>query len=115
MLSVVLLVDHVAWCWGVKNVHFLSQCRTVLVLPLVGIDVNSLQSLLVPREKCTVGLALTRQEWRAVLSGLKDVKKLKELCVYMRAPEVRTIATQAQKVIKRQRCISILGQPYLWY
>ena len=70
-------------------------CLSVLVLLLTGIDVNPLKSLLVPREKCSISLALTRQQWCAVLSGLNDVKKLKELHVYMRDPRVRTIVTQA--------------------
>ena len=73
---------------------------SVLVLTDVVIDVNFLKSLLVPREKCSVSLALSCQQWCAVLSGLKDVKKLKELCVYMRDVKVRTIATQGQKVMK---------------
>ena len=42
-----------------------------------------LKSLLVHREKCTVEMSLTRQQWCAVLSGLRDAKKLKELVVYM--------------------------------
>ena len=40
-----------------------------------------LKSLLVHREKCTVKMPLTRQQLCAVLSGLKDAKKLKELIV----------------------------------
>ena len=42
-----------------------------------------LKNLLVHREKCTVKMRLTRQQWCAVLSGLRDAKKLKELVVYM--------------------------------
>ena len=66
------------------------------------IDVNCLKNMLVPREKCSVSLALTRQQWCAVLSGLKYAKTLKELCVYMSKFKVRTIATQTVKVIKWQ-------------
>ena len=42
-----------------------------------------LKSPLVHREKCTVKMPLTHQQWCAVLSGLKDAKKLKELVVFM--------------------------------
>ena len=41
------------------------------------------KSLLVHREKCTVKMSLTRQQWCAVLSGLRDATKLKELVVFM--------------------------------
>ena len=34
-------------------------------------------------------MSLTRQQWCAVLSGLRDAKKLKELSVHMRRPKVR--------------------------
>ena len=56
---------------------------------MLGIPAKSLKSLLVHREKCTVKMPLTRQQWCAVLSGLRDAKKLKELSIYMRCPEVR--------------------------
>ena len=78
-------------------IYCFTQCSC---FPFTEIDVNSLKSLLVPCEKCTLSLALSCQQWCAVLSGLKDVKKLKELCVYTRHFEVRTIATQTQKVMK---------------
>ena len=61
----------------------------VLTIPAAGIPVESLKSLLVHREKCRVEMSLTRQEWCVVLSGLKDAKKLKELCVYMKHVQVR--------------------------
>ena len=47
------------------------------------VPVQLWKSLLVHRKKCTVKTALTRQQWCAVLSGLRDAKKLKELVVYM--------------------------------
>ena len=40
-------------------------------------------------EKCAIWLPLTRSEWYTVLSGLKDAKKFKELCVYMKRVRVR--------------------------
>ena len=46
------------------------------------VPVQLLKSLLVHREKCTVKMELTCQEWCAVLSGLRDAKKLKELVVH---------------------------------
>ena len=61
----------------------------VLTIPAAGIPVESLKSLLVHREKCRVEMRLTHHQWCIVLSGLKDAKKLKELCVYMREVEVR--------------------------
>ena len=44
---------------------------------------NSLKSLLVPHEKCSVGMMLTPRQWCTVLSGLKYAKTLKELNVDM--------------------------------
>ena len=44
---------------------------------------NSLKSLLVPREKCSVRMRLTPRQWCAVLSGLKDAKTLKKLDIDM--------------------------------
>ena len=58
--------------------------------------VQSLKNLLVHREKCTVNLPLTRQQWCAVLSGLKDAKKLKELTIEMRYVEEEVRATNSK-------------------
>ena len=47
------------------------------------VPVQHWKCLLVHREKCTVKMALTHQQWCAVLSGLRDAKKLKELVMHM--------------------------------
>ena len=61
----------------------------VLTIPAAWIPAESLKSMLVHREKCGLEMPLTRQQWCVVLSGLKEAKKLKELCVYMRNVKVR--------------------------
>ena len=53
------------------------------------IPAECLKRLLVCQEKCLVETPLTRQQWCVVLSGLKDAKKLKELCVDMRRVKAR--------------------------
>ena len=60
---------------------YLSYHIIIIDWPIVPVQLW--KSLLVHREKCTVKMALTRQQWCAVLSGLRDAKKLKELVVYM--------------------------------
>ena len=74
--------------------NYIMQCATYICLRLLYfnhiiidwpiVPVQLLKSLLVHREKCTVKMSLTRQQWCAVFSGLRDAKKLKELVVYMR-------------------------------
>ena len=58
------------------HVIIIIDCPIIVPLQL-------LKSLLVHREKCTVEMALTHQQWCAVLSGLRGAKKLKELVVFM--------------------------------
>ena len=48
------------------------------------VPVQLWKTLLVHREKCTVKMSLSHQQWCAVLSGLRDAKKLKELVVHMK-------------------------------
>ena len=55
----------------------------IIIIHCSIVPLQLLKRLLVHREKCTVKMAMTRQQWCAVLSGLKDAKKLKELVVHM--------------------------------
>ena len=54
-----------------------------IIIDWLIVPVQLWKSPLVHREKCTVKMSLTRQQWCAVLSGLRDAKKLKELVVHM--------------------------------
>ena len=66
------------------------------------VPVQLLKSLLVHREKCTVKMPLIRQQWCAVLSGLRDAKKLKELVMYMldKVCLVTMRATDSKHIVK---------------
>ena len=61
---------------------YFSYRNIIIGWPIVPVQLW--KSLLVHREKCSVKMPLTRQQWCAVLSGLRDAKKLKELveCMY---------------------------------
>ena len=65
--------------WNLSEAIF--SYHVIIDWPIVPVQL--LKSLLVHREKCTVKMPLTRQQLCAVLSGLRDAKKLKELVVYM--------------------------------
>ena len=59
-------------------------------IPGAEFPLESLKNVFVHLEKCTIHAPLTCQQWCTVLSGLKDAKRLKELCVHMRYARVRT-------------------------
>ena len=83
----------------------------VLTIPAVGIPVESLKRLLVHRKKCLVEMRLTHQQWCVVLSGLKDAKKLKELCVDMREAEVRATDMNSESDEMTAMCFHIRTTP----
>ena len=58
-------------------------------IPGAEFPLESLKNVFVHLEKCTLRVPLTCPQWCTVLSGLKDAKKLKELCVYMEDVWVR--------------------------
>ena len=81
----------------------------VLTIPAPWIPVESLKSLLVHRKKCRVDMRLTRKQWCVVLSGLKDAKKLKELCVCM--GEVRATDMNSESDEMTMMCFHIRTIP----
>ena len=66
-------------------------------IPVVGFSVDLLKNVIVLLEKSTIRAPLTCQQWCAVLSGLKDAKKLQELCIHMEDTSVRA-ADMSSKV-----------------
>ena len=83
----------------------------VLTIPAARIPVESLKSLLVHREKCRVVMPLTHEEWCVVLSDLKDAKKLKELCVYMKHVLVRATDMNSESDEMTMMCFHIRETP----
>ena len=83
----------------------------VLTIPAQWIPVKSLKRLLVPREKCRVVMPLTCEEWCVVLSGLKDAKRLKELCVDMRIVHVRATDMNSESDEMTMMCFHIRETP----
>ena len=83
----------------------------VLTIPAAGIPVESLKRLLVHRKKCSLKMPLTCQQWCVVLSGLKEAKKLKELCVDMRRVKVRATDMNSESGEMTMMCFHIRTTP----
>ena len=83
----------------------------VLTIPAAELPVESLKRLLVHRKKCRVEMPLTHEEWCVVLSGLKDAKKLKELCVDMRRVKVKATDINSESDEMTMMCYHIRTTP----